>query len=578
MSVSEELQDRTTQYALDVVSGAIKNVGNRVLQACERHLEDLEKSKLAPYRYYFDVEEANNIIDYAENLVLAEAEEYETVICYPFQCFILGSLNGWRVKDKGYRRFRTSYVQLGRQNGKSFINGILASYFGNFTSRTFGKIFLTATKQDQAAIIFTEIKKFIESDADLGELFKIKEHNYTIECLTTGTIIKAVSGDTKSMDGFAVYLGIVDEYHAHKTNQMYKLLEGGIKKQKSALISVITTAGFNMTSPCYRLYEQCCQILDGVYANDSQFIYIAELNEGDDPFYPQNWIKANPILEFDEDALENLKPIAITAQQMGGEDLRDFMVKQLNTWIQFATDTYIQNIQWWKQSASKRTLKDFVGKRCYIGVDLSSGGDLTSIVYLFPYWENDEKKYFVYHHSYMPKNAVVEHMNTDSVPYDMWIKKGLITVTETLGGIKTDYKYILSEIQKNVDEYNLDVAIICYDPHNASAFVGDLEQMGYDTMSVTQTAKVLNDATVDLRLTMKQGAVEHNEDDELMQWAISNAKTIKNSYGEIKIDKETSTDRIDPLDALIDAWTEAMREEQEFDINDSLDKWFEQFG
>ena len=81
MSVSEELQDRTTQYALDVVSGAIKNVGNRVLQACERHLEDLEKSKLAPYRYYFDVEEANNIIDYAENLVLAEAEEYETVIC-----------------------------------------------------------------------------------------------------------------------------------------------------------------------------------------------------------------------------------------------------------------------------------------------------------------------------------------------------------------------------------------------------------------------------------------------------------------------------------------------------------------
>lgn len=573
-----DLLDRTTQYARDVVDGKIENVGNRVLQACERHLEDLEKSKLAPYRYYFDVKEANNIIDYAENLVLAEAEEYQTVECYPFQCFILGSLNGWRVKDKGYRRFRTSYVQLGRQNGKSFINGILASYFGNFTSRTFGKIFLAATKQDQAAIIFNEIKKFIQSDEDLGELFKIKEHNYTIECLTTGTVIKAVSGDTKSMDGFAVYLGVVDEYHAHKTNQMYKLLEGGIKKQKSALISVITTAGFNTMSPCYKLYEQCCQILDGVYQNDTQFVYIAELNEGDDPFKPQNWIKANPILEFDTDALENMKPIAITAQQMGGEDLRDFMVKQLNMWIQFATDTYISDIRWWKQGNTKKTLKDFIGQRCFIGVDLSSGGDLTSIVYLFPYWKKDEKRYFVYHHSYMPKNAVNEHMNTDNVPYDMWIKKGLITVTETLGGIKTDYRYILSEIQKNIDDYSLDVQIICYDPHNASGFVGDLEQMGYDTMSVTQTARVLNDATVDVKLTMQQGAIEHNEDDELMQWAISNAKTIKNSYGEIKIDKATSVDRIDPLDALIDAWTEAMREEQEFDINDSLDKWFEQFG
>ena len=573
-----DLLDRTTQYARDVVDGKIENVGNRVLQACERHLEDLEKSKLAPYRYYFDTEEANNIIDYAENLVLAEAEEYQTVECYPFQCFILGSLNGWRVKDKGYRRFRTSYVQLGRQNGKSFINGILASYFGNFTSRTFGKIFLAATKQDQAAIIFNEIKKFIQSDDDLDELFKIKEHNYTIECLMTGTVIKAVSGDTKSMDGFAVYLGVVDEYHAHKTNQMYKLLEGGIKKQKSALISVITTAGFNTMSPCYKLYQQCCQILDGVYQNDTQFVYIAELNEGDDPFKPQNWIKANPILEFDADALENMKPIAITAQQMGGEDLRDFMVKQLNMWIQFATDTYISDIRWWKQGNTKKTLKDFIGQRCFIGVDLSSGGDLTSIVYLFPYWKKDEKRYFVYHHSYMPKNAVNEHMNTDNVPYDMWIKKGLITVTETLGGIKTDYRYILSEIQKNIDEYSLDVQIICYDPHNASGFVGDLEQMGYDTMSVTQTARVLNDATVDVKLTMQQGAIEHNEDDELMQWAISNAKTIKNSYGEIKIDKATSVDRIDPLDALIDAWTEAMREEQEFDINDSLDKWFEQFG
>lgn len=573
-----ELLDRTTQYAVDVVEGRIKDVGNRVLQACERHLEDLEKQKLAPYRYYFDVEEAENIINYAENLVLAEAEEYQTVECYPYQCFILGSLNGWRVKEKGYRRFRTSYVQLGRQNGKSFINGILASYFGNFTTRSFGKIFLTATKQDQAAIIFKEIEKFIKSDPDLQELFKIKEHNYTIECLETGTIIKAVSGDTKSMDGFAVYLGIVDEYHAHKTNQMYKLLEGGIKKQKSALISVITTAGFNMTSPCYRLYEQCCQILDGVYTNDSQFIYIAELNEGDDPWKPENWIKANPILEFDEDALENLKPIADTARQMGGEDLRDFMVKQLNMWIQFSTDTYIQDIRWWKQCRSDKTLKDFIGSKCYIGVDLSSGGDLTSIVYLFPYWKDGVKKYFVHHHSYMPKNAVNEHMVSDDVPYDVWIKKGLITVTETLGGIKTDYKYILSEIQKTVDEYNLQVELICYDPHNASAFIGDLDEMGYDTMMIRQTAKVLNDATVDLRLTMKAGDIEHSGDDELLQWAISNAKTIKNSYGEIKIDKETSTDRIDPLDAMIDAWSEAMREEEEFDVNESIENWLENFG
>ena len=227
--------------------------------------ENLEKAKAAPYRFYFDVEKSEEIINFAEELTIAEGEENEHVTAYPFQCFILGSLNGWRTKEKSYRRFRTSYVQLGRQNGKSFINGILACYYGNFDGYKYGKIFCTATKQDQANIVFDEVAKFINSDEDLSEWFKVHDHNHTIDCLLTHSEIKALSGDTKSLDGHRAYLGIVDEYHAHKTNQMYKLLEGGIKKLKSALISVITTAGFDLKSPCYKLYEYCCNLLKGVF-------------------------------------------------------------------------------------------------------------------------------------------------------------------------------------------------------------------------------------------------------------------------------------------------------------------------
>ena len=254
MAKAGETQDRCTQYALDVVSGKI-TAGEYVRLACQRHLDDIEKSKAAPYKYYFDVEKSEEIINFAEELTIAEGEENEHVTAYPFQCFILGSLNGWRTKEKSYRRFRTSYVQLGRQNGKSFINGILACYYGNFDGYKYGKIFCTATKQDQANIVFDEVAKFINSDEDLSEWFKVHDHNHTIDCLLTHSEIKALSGDTKSLDGHRAYLGIVDEYHAHKTNQMYKLLEGGIKKLKSALISVITTAGFDLKSPCYKLYE-----------------------------------------------------------------------------------------------------------------------------------------------------------------------------------------------------------------------------------------------------------------------------------------------------------------------------------
>jgi len=248
--------DRTTQYALDVLADKIV-AGDLVKAACQRHIDDMKAAEAAPYRYYFDVEEAERIIDFAETLTIAEGEEEQPVTAYPFQCFILGSLNGWRTKDGHHRRFRTSYIQLGRQNGKSFLNGILAAYYGNFDKYKYGQIYCTATKKDQAMIVFNEIVKFINSDSDLSECFKIHEHNSTIDCKITHSKIKALSGDTKSIDGFRPYLGIVDEYHAHKDDQMYKLLEGGIKKMKSALISVITTSGFDLKSPCFALYEYC---------------------------------------------------------------------------------------------------------------------------------------------------------------------------------------------------------------------------------------------------------------------------------------------------------------------------------
>ena len=572
--MNAEIRDRTTEYARNVLAGKI-NAGDLVKLACQRHLDDFEKAKSAPYRYYFDVEQAERIIEFAETLVIAEGEEQEQVECFPFQCFILGSLNGWRTKAGQHRRFRTSYIQLGRQNGKSFLNGILAAYYGNFDRYKYGQIYCTATKKDQALIVFNEIVKFINSDADLTECFRIHEHNSTIDCLMTHSKIKALSGDTKSIDGFRPYLGIVDEYHAHKDDQMYKLLEGGIKKMKSALISVITTAGFDLKSPCFELYEYCVKVLKGVSDNDSQFIYIAQMNEDDDMWLPENWVKANPILEYDRDALENMVPIAATAKEMGGSTLRDFIVKQLNMWIQWTNDVYIKDMTVWNDAAVKKTLADFRKQKCYVGLDLSSGGDLTSVAIVFPYMREGVRRYYVHAHSFIPKMRVQEHMKTDRVPYDLWIREELVEVTETMGGVKTDYKYIIAYLQKIVKQYELDVQFICYDPHNASAFLTDLEATGFDSVAVPQSAKSLNDATVDFRLEIQSGNVEHDGNGAL-KWSIANAKTTSNSFGEIKIDKEYTTERIDIVDAIIDAWTMAMKGEVKPDVNEFVEMWLQQ--
>lgn len=150
-----------------------------------------------------------------------------------------------------------------------------------------------------------------------------------------------------------------------------------------------------------------------------------------------------------------------------------------------------------------------------------------------------------------------------------------MTVTETLGGIKTDYKYIISHLKKLIDDYALQVKMICYDPHNASAFVGDLERLGFDCLSITQTPRILNDPTVDYRLEIMAGNVEYDRENELLTLSMENAKTISNSYGEIKIDKDLTEDRIDPVDAVIDAWVMAMKDEFLVDTQEMVNAYLQ---
>ena len=117
--------------------------------------------------------------------------------------------------------------------------------------------------------------------------------------------------------------------------------------------------------------------------------------------------------------------------------------------------------------------------------------------------------------------------------------------------------------------------MVCYDPHNASAFVGTLEALGYDCLSIVQTARVLNDPTVDYRLEIMAGNVEYDKQNELLTLSMANAKTISNSYGEIKIDKDLTEDRIDPVDAIIDAWVMAMKDEYLIDTNEMVNEYME---
>lgn len=551
------LSDKTTEYAEKVLNGEYI-VGQYVKLACKRHIDDMEKSIKDPeYQYYFNVAAANEMIDLMESLTLAEGEAKTKFELEPFQQFIFGSLFGWLRKKDNYRRFRESYIQLARQNGKSILNGGIGIKISNFDGYKYAQCYCTATKQQQAKIVFNEMVKFIKADKDLAELFNIKEYCSTIEAKLTNSTIKALGRDTKSIDGFRPSFGCIDEYHAHKDNQMYKLLLGGTGKLNQCLISAITTAGFDLNCPCFELYNYCCKLLEGVHENETQFIYIAQLDKDDNIWDPENWIKANPLICKTQEGIETLKDLADKAREMGGAELRDFLTKRLNIWVQLTEDDFL-NYEDVEKCLSDLDLENFRGKTCNVGIDLSSGGDLTSIGLIFDYMDGDKKQYFLHSHSFIPVNRLNEHIKTDKAPYDMWLKDGLLTATQTLEGIKTDYKYIIAYLRNIITEYELDIEQIGYDPHNADAFLDDLMDLG-ECVEIYQNCKSLNDATEDFRLEVKAGNIKINKKQKLLIWSICNAKTVSNSNGEIKIDKNKRVKRIDPVDSIIDAYKLAFK-------------------
>lgn len=569
------MTDRVTEFARKNLKNK-KDFGEDARLAFRRHLDDLKRSKKKDpnFPYIFNVEKSEDIIELANKLTIAEGEGNESFTCAGFQEFIWGSLFGWVHKETGKRRFTDSYVQVSRQQGKSVLNAILGIKCCNFDNYNYGQIYCTATKADQARIVLNEITKFIRADKDLEELFDIKDYKNEITGKITSTVIRALGRDTHTIDGFRPYLGIVDEYHAHKDNQMYKLLKGGTRKLKQSLVSVITTAGFNLNAPCYELYKYCRRVLRKIDNNDRQFIYIAQMDKGDDIWNPDNWIKCCPLTGKDQELLAAMIEDAKKAQSMGGAEMRDFLTKALNIWVTNAETAFIDLTEW-EKCGSGRTLEDFAGKQVVIGLDLSSGGDLTSYCLEFPYEDEDtgDRRYLLHSHSFIPKNRMQEHMDLeDNAPYVIWQQQGLLTVTTAAGGIKTDYKTILGSLHEVVDKYSLDVIAIGYDPHNASAFLSDLEDFGCDLIEIKQSARSLNDATIDFQLEVKAHNMEYNEDNVLLTRSMNDAILSEpNSFGEIKIDKMLQKNRIDPCDAAICSHKVAMGVDLDtVDINDSV--------
>lgn len=575
------MTDRATEYAREVVSGRVV-CGNLHRLACQRHLDDLRRQRADGFPYYWDEEAAGRVLDYAETLTIAEGAEPRPVRLIPSQVFDFSMLFGWKKTANDCRRFRRSYLSMARQNGKSFSNGILGTYIAGFSGYKYGKLFTVAVRKRQARIAWEEMAKFISVDPDLGELFEVKDYKSVITAKNTGCSIEALSKEAGLQDGFRSIFCSVDEIHQHKDNKIYKALYNGTRSLPETLVSMITTRGDQLNSFCKEMDDYAIQVLRGATTAEDFFVDIYCLDDGDDIWDERNWVKANPFLCLDEERMETLRQDAKTARDMGGMELRDFLCKSMNMWVK-NTDDQAFDPDAWAACGSDRTLADIVSAGntdCWIGLDLSSGGDLTTLVLEFPL---PDGRYYVYSHSYMPRGRLEEHVETDLAPYDLWEQHGLVTVTGGSTDFMNDYKFIVAQLQELRERFGLNYLGIGIDPHNAAGVMQDLEGFGCPVVTITQSARSLNDATVAMQLLVKGGRIEYDTRNELLTWSMVNAAITRNSFEEIKIDKKPGArfKRIDPVDALIDAHALMLITnggESTVDVDSELDNYLAMMG
>lgn len=577
------MTDRATAYAEQVAAGGV-TAGALHIAACKRHLHDLERQGTADFPYLWVPEKSNDILDFAESLIISEGCAPKALKLYGNQCFDLGVPMGWVHQDTGFRRFRRKYKSVARQNGKTMENGITGTYIGGFGGYEYGKLFTVATKRRQARLAWEEMKKFIAADSDLSEWFEIKDYLSTIFCLATGCTIEALSQEAGLQDGFRAIFASIDELHQHKDGRVYKAIYNGTAMLDETLISMITTRGSDLNSFCYEMDSYCRNVLTGTVLAEDLFADIYCLDDADDPFDPACFVKANPVQCQTDAGMQNMQTAAQTAKDMGGSDLADYITKRCNRWFEDSDLVFVTG-EILKRCLADMDLEQWRGHTCYAGLDLSHGGDLTTISLDF---QDDEAAdgrplAFSWSHSYMPRGRLMEHIETDLAPYDLWAKQGLITITGGSGDFKNDYGFILSELRALVERYDLKLAGIGYDPHNADGFLAELDSFGCDLLEIRQSARFLNDGTHDVQLRMKEGRYLIDRRNELQIWSFRNAVITRNSFGEIKVDKmpNARTKRIDPVDACIDARIARMKlsgQPKETDVNQSVASYLELMG
>jgi len=536
------------KYVRDVLAGRVPAC-HWVRQACERHRQAKRRARAKGFRYKFDKDKAERACAWIEMFPHTKgrwAAKSEPFRLEPWQAFKIASIYGWVQKGTGLRRFRRALLFVPRKNGKSDIAARIGLYQFAADGEFGAEVYSGATTEKQAWEVFRPAKRMAERTHTFRDYYGVEANASNLNILENGSRFEPVIG--RPGDGSSPNCAIIDEYHEHQTDDLLETMQTGMGAREQPLLLLITTAGDNLSGPCYQMQIDAQKVLDGVVEDEQLFALVYTIDDGEE----EHWDHIETIRKANPNFGVSIGEEFLIGQR--DEALRDarkqaiFQTKHLNVWVG-ARNAYFNMQDWRRCGDPELTLADFEGERCFVGVDLASRVDIAAMRIVFPLGDNQHVSFGRY---YLPEDTAWDPRNEH---YLGWMRDGWLTITE---GSITDF----SRIEKDILELAswLQLAEVAFDPYQATYLVTRLREANINAITVPQTVAQLSEPMKDLDANIREGQVHHNGDP-VMTWMMANVTAKVDGKDNVYPRKERDENKIDGPVAEIMAWSRALVDE-----------------
>lgn len=526
MKTDRDVKKIILDYCKDIKSGKIKS--GLYTQLAVKRFEKMLKAP--PTGFFANWEKLTDIINFAENLFIPDINKKLTLI--PWQCFAYAGIYLFTKKDNpDCFLTQIAYIEVARKNSKT-TSILFPTVLYNFLATESAESYFFSGNDEQARKSFKDLKEIVKATAEL---------NTVCQCWSNSIVYKNskitfFSSGTKKIDSYKNSFAVLDEYHEYYTDKpLQSSLQGMRARKQGGQVVIITTAGIDVTLPCYYESTEAKKMLKSINKNDdAYFALIYTIDKDDDWKDADNLDKANPSIDLitNRALLEQDLKRAIARPSTQG----NFLAKTYNLWSNTKGSNWIAAEIWLKQKNKKSDYKD---KKVMAAIDLSSIRDLTVITL---YWE-DTGLFFAHHKIYIPEDTAVERIAKENTGYAEWIEAGFITV---IAGASIDYNFIMNDLLEISKECTIEK--IAYDPWHAQMLIDalskelpaqiDLIEFKQNIGNISEPAKMFEKNVLDKKIIDKNP---------VMTWALGNVVIRPDVNGNIKPLKAEDGAKIDPV-------------------------------